>query len=1368
MVPPAKKKSDVLEMVGFGALEVLQLVIPVAKTIPLVGNTVEGSLEAALFILQAKDDVKMKKEQCRLLADRVAVITAAITTELMKSDRATLGRRENSVTALRGTLRDIATLLEELSSASPLRRFLRRSEADNKLSMLRQRLDTAIDSFNITGKMRAEDILNQLFTAIKEGENKRDILLINSLLRPVPTASYLSRARDSGCFPGTRQKLLDQISTWFNQDNSRAPQIFWLSGLGGTGKTAVSHTVCERFHANGQLGGSFFFTRDEADRRRVASIIPTLAFQLASVNPTYRRKLCDVLQQHPDAPSRAQQYQIRELLLHPLQQVPSLPPYLIVLDALDECDKERGTEGGDLIPLILQELPGSGLNIKILITSRPERSIQDMFKVTGHQINVHDTTVLHDMDKSAVKEDITSYLTYHLQRIQVARNIHPPWPAWPGSEAFNDLVKRAGLFFIFAVTIVNIVADKYYSPQNQLQRLLGSESTNARALYNQVDLLYLQILKTSVENRPDAFELCGRFRKIVGAIILLQNPLSRSALADLLQHDEADLEGALAPLHSLLNIPSNRDQPIQIFHPSFRDFLLIEERCQDTRFTIPEGRTHAQLALYCLKIMVGHLKRNICSIDGSIVLNAEIPDLESRLREHVSPALLYACQHWSDHLSQSTKDTELQEELAERMSEFASTKLLYWVEVLSLEGKFPLCISNLIAVFAWCKEVLPATYDLIYDAYRLVLDFQKVINISAVQVYNSALVFIPNCSILRAYEHELPAIHLTSPRTVAWDASLLVLEGHTSSVNMVSLSLKGGRVASASDDGHLCVWDTSNGSQISSLHGHVGPVKSVEYSPDSSYLVSGGFDATVRLWDAITGFPRFIFVGHKGSVNVAIFSSDGYKIASGSDDTTIAIWDVLENRQLVSLSGHSGPVTCLVFLVDASQLLSGSTDSTLRLWDVKTKMVLRVLPTTDPILCLSVYSSPQKKWRILSGSQNGVITIRESDSLKEISYLAGGTTAVKSLSFLSQVNRIVSGSSDGIIRLWDPSIGSCITEFRGHSGPVECTRFTSDGTHILSSSTDRTIRLWDATTEGVQGSEDYVMVVQIPNDIEHIASGSTKGKVALWKTDDGSLVYEVDAHHGTILSLAFTHDDKLIASASADHTISILNADNGSNVVVLKGHTDEVYTVQFSSDDTLLVSASPDAQVIIWDVSTKKPKHSLIHNAGVGVASFSPDDKVICSGTLDGEIHIWNVEGGDRMTILKGHPNPILWALFSPDGQWLAAWLEDESVKVWKVDGSNFQSWPIQDWRLDRQTNKNSGEDKELVKYGDLLPDDELHYLQEDGWITLPHTGKRICWLPVSRRQPWLRTLWESRKGIFATGSQAGNLTIVNLRPTLV
>ncbi|KAI6160843.1 WD40-repeat-containing domain protein [Pisolithus thermaeus] len=1289
------------------AVDALQLAIPLAAAIPLLGSNVKGILEAVLFIVQVKDDVKMKKAQCQLLAERVVTISAAITTELMKADPATLARRESSVVALRGTLRGIQTLLQELTSASLARRIFNRGDVGDKLTLFRQQLDTAIDVFHITEDMRTEDALTLLSTAVKEGEDKRDILLMNSLLRPVTTASYLARAPGSGCFAGTRKTLIDRISTWFNKNGSQVPQIFWLSGLGGTGKTAVSHTVYE------------------ADRRRVASVIPTLAYQLASVNSVYRRKLCDVLKAHPDAPSHAQQYQLKELLLDPLKEVPSLPPYLIILDALDECDKERAMEGGDLIPLILRELPNSGLNIKVLITSRPERSIKNMFNARGRGMKIYDTSVLHDMDQSVVKEDIASYLTYHLQRIQVDRNLTPPWP---GDQVLNNLVTRAGLFFIFAATIVNFVADTYYSPRAQLQRLLYSGNTELRATYMQVDFLYLQVLRISLEGRVDASELCARFVRIVGAIILLQDPLSISALAHLLAHDEADLEGALSPLHSLLDVPSNHDEPVRIFHPSFRDFLLIQGRCQDSRFAVSEGRAHAQLALCCLKVMLRHLKRNICSIGDDVVLNSEIPDLESKLRECIPPVL---------------SDTDHWEELIERLSEFTSTKLLYWIEALSLEGRFPLCISNLVTVMPWCKAnaVGPKTSNVIYDAYRLVLDFHQVIDVSALQLYHSALIFIPNCSLLHAYRHELPRVRMTSPRTEEWDVSLLVLEGHRSSVNMVSFSREGSRAASASDDGDVRIWDTLNGGQVSCLKGHEGAVKSVEYSPDSSYIVSGGSDATIHLWDAVTGFNISTLTGHKGCVNSAIFSSDGCNIVSASEDSTLCIWDALENKFLASLNGHSGPVTC----------------------DLETKSTVEVLHCASAILSLAVSPSLQNPI-FLSGSPDGVITIRDVGSLKEVGHLIGHAAAVKSVTFSSHGKKVVSGSSDGAIRVWDVAGGSCVAEYRGHSGPVECTRFTPDGTRILSSSADRSIRMWDASVEGVHGLKEYVMTVKITDNLEHVVSGSTDGKFALWKTSDGSMVYEVNVHRGIIHCLALSHDDKVVASGSADHTICILNMDNGSNVATLEGHTDEVYTIDFSSNSSLLVSASQDGQAKIWDVSTRKLKRSFTHSNGVGGASFSPDDKLICSGTMDGAIYVWNVETGHHVAILKEYPSPVLCVLFSPNGKWLVSWFEDEAVKVWKVQGTKFQLSPYQEWRLDRRTDiANSRDGKELVKYDDLLPSDEPLYLQEDGWVTFAPTGKRICWVPPSRRQPWLRTLWESQKGIFITGSQAGVLTIVDL-----
>ena len=658
--------------------------------------------------------------------------------------------------------------------------------------------------------------------------------------------------------------------------------------------------------------------------------------------------------------------------------------------------------------------------------------------------------------------------------------------------------------------------------------------------------------------------------------------------------------------------------------------------------------------------------------------------------------------------------------------------------------------------------------DLIYGGYRLVLDFHNAINVSAMQVYNSALVFIPDCPLLHAYKHDAPTVHMITPRTDDWDVCLMVFEGHRSPVNEVSIAREGSRAASASDDGHVRVWDTSNEGQVSCLEGHDGSVKSVEYSPDSSYIVSGGSDTKIRIWDAVTGFNVATFAGHKGSVNAAIFSSDGRNIVSASDDGTVQIWDVLEEKHLALLQGHSGAVTCVTFHVDGSRILSGSADSTICLWDMKTTSMVEVLHCVGAVLCLAI--SPSRETSIfLSGSQNGIVTIWDADTLKEVGHLVGHTAEVKSVAFSAYGTKVVSGSADGTLRIWTTADRCCVAEYRGHSGPVECVKFMPNGACILSASADRTLRMWDASGEAVRGSKDYVMAVEIPDDLQHIVSGSTNGKIALWKTSDGSLVYEVDVHRGNIHCLALPGDHQLVASASADHTVRMLHMKDGTNFAALEGHTDEVYTVEFSSDGSLLISASQDGRANIWDVAAKKLKRSLTHNDRIGVASFSPDDKLVCTGTLGDAIHLWNAETGDQVAVLKEYPSPILWVRFSPSGKWLVSWFEDEAVKVWKVRGTIFQPWFHQEWRLDRQASiTNSSETgKELVKYADLVPSDEHHYLQEDGWVTLPNIGKRICWVPPSRRQPWLRTLWVTRKGLLVTGSQAGHLTIVDLTSTL-
>ena len=485
--------------------------------------------------------------------------------------------------------------------------------------------------------------------------------------------------------PGTREDVLTLIKTWLNDLNE--PNIFWLSGSPGSGKTTIASTIVADIDC---FSAQFFFHRDEAELRDPGNLWRCIALDLSLGSNDLRKPIAQALEtQKANIRGLDISMQFEHLIAKPLQQVfrTSVKPLLIVVDALDECDSYE--------KLLSSLVSWSHLSksLKLLITSRHYLKIKNRLRsvsvhhnlTTGHGVS---TQTSNDLEK------------YFIARFSEVTGLPPKWP---GPAKISFLVRKAAGLFVWAKSAMDFILYNGGDPEERLD-IISADSGEG---IDVVDSLYHQVISVALKGLREPEKVA--LKSVLGSIIIAKNPLRIKDLIELLGVKDGLLISIIGQLSPILSI-SNTNY-LRICHQSVTDFLLDAERSQD--LWVDPQLYSLCFARCCLKIMNARLKFNFFGLKTSHVLNKAIPELNDHIKSVKSTALDHASYFWASYL-QKDCDASLLLEVQATVETFLMVHLLHWLEIMSLMGTVNHAAQLLLLAARW------STVSHIYK-YKLLL-----------------------------------------------------------------------------------------------------------------------------------------------------------------------------------------------------------------------------------------------------------------------------------------------------------------------------------------------------------------------------------------------------------------------------------------------------------------------------------------------------------------------------------------------------------------------------------------------------------------------------------------------------------------------
>lgn len=794
----------------------------------------------------------------------------------------------------------------------------------------------------------------------------------------------------------------DPNFTSFLADDFQGPQCLWCTGRPGSGKSVLASSIIQTAQESDFDTIFYFFRFGDQVKNNLNTLLLSLAYQIASVLPEYRRRLLRLFDDGLAIQKSAPRLLWQKLFISTFFKLSLARSLLIVIDGLDECDSSS------LFLKFLEDFYAFSGSVRILVLSRSTQSLVTGFEKLSKKLQVRH----HPLEN--MKEDLRMYVEEEMATMH-------------GDEDFRyaiatELVRKADGSFLWANLVLTEVLRCH--TQDAVLEALEDVPEELEPLYERMD-------STLAKGCRPSDRAMGK--TILVWIACSRHPLNLSNLAEALQPEYAnilDLKYTISRVCGEFVVVDSKGI-VSMVHSSARDCLFQNS---SLNYHISRESSHQFIFAKCITALINASPR------------VQAGQMKSQA------FLLYASTSWPFHLELGSEVAD-QDSLLLLARFFQSSVVLSWVYLLSVAGQLRVLVQASRKMASFLKKIdrldearSPLTHRLRekehlalwnIDLIRLVGKFGPHLNDQPKLIFKLVAPFCPQDSMIFkqfSTRSTCSSVSISGLSNTSWDDCLAKFAVHASKAPL-QIRCANRYFAILLSDGTILLYHASTCEDARQFQ-HGERVLTWCFNDVGDRIVTCGLTKTI-VWVTATGQQLFSFANPRRSKAITIaFTNRDETLVTCCDDRVIRSlslnmldegWQVMDEvlGEDTFEGKECGSPRCASFNPSASQIAISYRAIPLAVWSID---------EPRPFLV-------GRCQRVLGGRQ----------------VLNSGASDVQGINWNPMTGHILGIYNDGCVFKWHPFEGD-YQESNISVGRIEC---SPDGKFFVTSSRDGTLRIWD-------------------------------------------------------------------------------------------------------------------------------------------------------------------------------------------------------------------------------------------------------------------------------------------------------------------